>query len=76
MIQKILEAYGKHLEKTVSHKRALIAIKNLSPLYKSTVRDLLAISPGGRENEYYNGDNSEYIQAKLNWKPLANTNPG
>ena len=40
MIQKILEAYGKHLEKTVSHKRALIAIKNLSPLYKSTVRDL------------------------------------
>lgn len=40
MIQQILEAYGKHLERTVSHKRALIAIKNLSPLYKSTVRDL------------------------------------
>ena len=43
---------------------------------KSTVRDLLAISPGGRENDYYNGDNSEYIQAKLNWKPLVNNNPG
>lgn len=40
MIQQILEAYGKHLEKTVAHKRALIAINNLSPLYGYTPRNV------------------------------------
>jgi len=39
-VQKILEAYGKHLEKTVTHKRAMIAIKNLTPLYKCTPRNI------------------------------------
>lgn len=40
MIQQILENYGKHLEKTVTHKRAMIAINNLKPLYKCTTRTL------------------------------------
>lgn len=40
MIQQILEAYGKHLEKSVTHKRALIAIKNLKPLYPCSVKDV------------------------------------
>jgi hypothetical protein len=34
-----------------------------------TVKDILAIKPGGREKDFYDTDNSEYIQAKLNWKP-------
>jgi integrase len=40
MIQQILEAYGKHLEKSVTHKRALIAINNLRPLYPCSVKDV------------------------------------
>jgi integrase len=40
MIQKILEAYSKHLEKTVSHKRAMIAINNLKPLYHCSIKDV------------------------------------
>lgn len=40
MVKKILEEYQKHLEKTVSHKRALIAIRNLKPLYKCSVKDV------------------------------------
>lgn len=39
-VEKILEAYGQHLEKTVTHKRAVIAVKNLSPLYKCTPRNI------------------------------------
>lgn len=40
MIQEILEAYGRHLSNTVAYKRALIAINNLSPLYKYTPRNV------------------------------------
>ena len=40
MIKTILEAYGQHLEKTVAHDRALIAIRNLSPLYQCTTRNV------------------------------------
>jgi len=40
MIEKILNAYGTHLESTVTHKRAMIAIRNLKPLYKCTTRNL------------------------------------
>ena len=40
MIQTILEAYGEHLENTVTHKRAMIAINNLKPLYRYTPKNL------------------------------------
>jgi integrase len=39
-VKTILEKYGTHLESTVTHSRAMIAIKNLSPLYKCTARTL------------------------------------
>lgn len=39
-MKEILEAYGKHLEKTITHERGMIAIRNLSPLYGCTVRNV------------------------------------
>lgn len=40
MIKNILDAYSMYLESTVSYGRAMIAIKNLSPLYKCTPRNV------------------------------------
>jgi integrase len=40
MIKDILERYGQHLEKTITHKRGLIAIANLSPLYSCSPRNV------------------------------------
>ena len=40
MIKDILERYGQHLEKSITHDRALIAIKKLSPLYQYTPRNV------------------------------------
>ena len=39
-VKTILEKYGAHLEKTVTHRRAMIAIKNMTPLYKCTTKTL------------------------------------
>ena len=40
MIQQILEAYGDYLQKTVTHRRAMIAIRNLKPLYRCTPKNV------------------------------------
>jgi integrase len=40
MIKNLLDDYSSHLETTVSYKRALIAINNLSPIYKCTPRNV------------------------------------
>lgn len=40
MIKSILEAYSNHLEKTITHKRGMIAIQNLSPLHGCSVRNV------------------------------------
>ena len=40
MIKDILERYGQHLEKSITHDRALIAIKRLSPLNSCTPRNV------------------------------------
>lgn len=40
MIKDILEAYGKHLEQTITHQRGMIAIKKLAPLHGCTVRNV------------------------------------
>lgn len=40
MIKNLLDDYSSHLETTVSYGRAMIAIKNLSPLYRCTTRNV------------------------------------
>jgi integrase len=70
-VKQILEKYGTHLEKTVTHKRAMIAIKNLAPLYKCTTRTLSKcidlyiigrnVSPGTINREL------SVLQAALRW---------